>query len=240
MYQHCLLIYSDYSIGKRIAFHKSYESVEEMWQFFDFSELIKHKFKQLTFSFHHIQTEVDDVNLIERYDKFFKGIEYYSEVESFISLIEEDTTIKPIDIVKMILCKKSYTQLEIEKILYFCYCEYLKICKKPLFKEEFEAWTYGPVMPEVYQELRRFNRSKITIDEKDKAIVWAKAIRFEDYDKIKEAIDITIQKYGEYSSGQLVSKTHEKGSPWDRVFKNGEGQNDIISKEIIEEYIEAV
>lgn len=238
MYQHVLLIYSDYSVGKRIAFHKCYECIKDIQEFLVLSKYIKDKFKQLTFSFHHIQTKVVDTNSLSEYDGYFKDIEYYEDIEEFIKLILEDTTIKPIDIAKVILCKKSFTYLELEKIMYFSYCEYLKEYHEPMFSDEFEAWKYGPVVPSVYRELKKYSRSRIEIEDKDKVLVWSKIMKFKSYDKLLKAIDKTIEEYGEYTAEQLVNETNKKGSPWYIVYKQSGTTNGKIPKDLIIEFLE--
>ena len=126
MYQHLLLIYSDYSKGRRIAFYRSYNSIEEIMEFVDITDRIKATFNHLTFSFHHIQTESEDIYSIESYDPYFREIEYISDLEEYMSLIKSDIEIEPMDIAKIILSKKSLCQLALEKIMYFVDCEYLK------------------------------------------------------------------------------------------------------------------
>lgn len=94
MYQHVLLIHSDYSNGKRRALHKCYETIGSIKDFMTLSSQVKEKFKNLTFSFHHLQTMYRSVSSIPEYDKFFIDVEFVSDVEDFISLIEDDTTTK--------------------------------------------------------------------------------------------------------------------------------------------------
>ena len=141
MYQHLLLIYSDYSKGRRIAFYRSYNSIEEIMEFVDITDRIKATFNHLTFSFHHIQTESEDIYSIESYDPYFREIEYISDLEEYMSLIKSDIEIEPMDIAKIILSKKSLCQLALEKIMYFVDCEYLKKYGEPIFGDEFQAWT---------------------------------------------------------------------------------------------------
>ena len=57
-----------------------------------------------------------------------------------------------IDISKYVVCysnKKNYgiTNLRLQKILYFIQAYFLKIKKEPCFKENMEAWDFGPVVP---------------------------------------------------------------------------------------------
>lgn len=237
MYQHLLLIYSDYSEGKRIAFHKCYDSVEKMIEFISSTDRIKETFSHLTFSFHHIQTESKDICSIESYDPYFRGLEYFSDIEEYIELIKYDTEIKPIDIAKIILSKKSYSQLELEKIMYFADCEYLKLYGIPIFFEEFEAWDYGPVIPDVYHKFKHYGREKIKFSEEEKLISCSKMMKFKEYDKVSSVIDKVIKKYENFTANDLVDETHKPNSPWDLVYKDGLGKNRKIGKCIVKDYV---
>lgn len=44
------------------------------------------------------------------------------------------------------------SNLKLQKVLYFAWIEYFRRYRKPLFKEGFEAWRYGPVVPSVYYD----------------------------------------------------------------------------------------
>jgi hypothetical protein len=139
MYQHCILTYSDFTYGKRIAFHKAYENISGISEFMVLTKNIKEKFKNIDFGFYHIQTGDKSWESIGEYDHFFIDIEKIRDIKDFESLILDDTTIKPIDIAKLILSKRSCTQLELQKLIYFFTCRYFEVYKKHLFKEDFEA-----------------------------------------------------------------------------------------------------
>ena len=54
------------------------------------------------------------------------------------------------------------SNLRLQKLLYFIQAYYLGLKNKmPLFKEDFEAWDFGPVIPCVYQEYKAFGGSNI-------------------------------------------------------------------------------
>lgn len=42
------------------------------------------------------------------------------------------------------------THLHLQKLLYYCQGWSLARCGRPLFSEEIQAWTYGPVVPRVF------------------------------------------------------------------------------------------
>lgn len=241
MYQHLILTYSDYSIGKRIALHKHYDSVKEVQSFIAFFQELKHQFKHIIFGFHHFETKDKTWESVVQYDRFFSDIQPVLSVEEFKDLILEDTAINPIDIAKLISSKYECTQLQLQKLLYFFWCQYSKMYGTYVFKEDFEAWTYGPVIPEVYEEFKKFKKAKITFQDKKSLDleVYSRMVKISNYDKIVEALDKTIEKYGKCTSTRLVSKSHEKGGPWDLVFKNGIGSGEIIPKQLIMEYAKA-
>ncbi|MCR1952938.1 Panacea domain-containing protein [Clostridium sp. DSM 100503] len=238
MYQHLLLIYSDYSKEERVGFYRRYDSIEEALKFTDIVEKVKEAYKHLTFSFHHIQTESEDIYSIESYDPYFRDINYILDLEEYIKLIKTDVEVKPIDIAKIILSKKSFCQLALEKIMYFVDCEYIKKYGEPIFRDEFQAWDFGPVIPNVYKKYKSFGYDKISLTDEEKLIICSKMMKFKDYDRISSVIDEVIEKYKGYTANDLVTESHKDGSPWDLVYKNGLGKNKKISKSLVKQCIE--
>lgn len=239
MYQHALIIHSDYSMGKRVALHKLCESISDIKEFRELFAKLKNKFDHLTFSFHHIQTESDDVDSISEYDSFFDGIQFYSDIDQFINLIENDIEIKPIDVAKLILLKGEYSHLELQKLIYLVYCEYFKLYGEDMFSDDFQAWKYGPVIPDIYHSLKVYDAEKIT-KYKDNNVfpqIYSRLIKIPKYDRLIKAIDITLKKYNDSTAWDLVYTTHTPGSPWHIIYQDGLGQNKIIPKDLIKRYI---
>ena len=79
---------------------------------------------------------------------------------------------------------------------------------------------------------------KIILTNEQKLIVCSKMMKFKDYDKISSVIDGVIERYEGYTANDLVTESHEAGSPWDLVYRDGFGRNDIISKDLIKQCIE--
>ena len=46
----------------------------------------------------------------------------------------------------------SLSNLKLQKLLYYAQGFHLAIKNEPLFDEDIEAWTYGPVVPSVYNQ----------------------------------------------------------------------------------------
>ena len=121
------------------------------------------------------------------------------------------------------------TNLKLQKLLYFAQVEYLKKTGKKLFNDEIQAWQYGPVVPNIYEWLKGCGAYVVT--EFD--------ISLEDADNlqkaIKEFLDEFWKKYSPYSAWGLVSKTHEKDSPWSKVYNNGKGEKQVIPIELLKQ-----
>ena len=56
---------------------------------------------------------------------------------------------------------RPISMLKLQKILYFVQAECLVSKDEPLFKEDFEAWTTGPIIPKIGKEFRVFGACSI-------------------------------------------------------------------------------
>lgn len=99
------------------------------------------------------------------------------------------------------------SNLLLQKMLYFMQFAYCAATEGSLlFADEFEAWTYGPVLPEVYREYSYFGASPI--DEKyDKTLL-------PELEDLQEFIDDGIVDLRGRYPWDLVRISHAVGSPW--------------------------
>ncbi len=114
--------------------------------------------------------------------------------------------------------------MKIQKLVYFGHGWHLAIKNEPLIRERVEAWEYGPVIPSLYGQFKKFGNGPI----KERAF----KIEFEGL-KFKSRIASLEQQadertneftrplldriwaiYGNYSGIQLSNMTHADGSPW--------------------------
>lgn len=120
--------------------------------------------------------------------------------------------------------KHPISNLQLQKILYFCQLESYRINGAPLFQDDFEAWRYGPVIPSVYRlfsifgglDIRRKVRETRRLSSDERRLVGDVARQLRDL-----------------SPWELVAETHSAGSPWDIVYKNGNGAGSVIPKSLI-------
>ena len=127
---------------------------------------------------------------------------------------EEGDRIKPMKLLKLTYIAQGY---------------YLGLCKKPLFHNEIQAWKYGPVIPDLYEMIKVYNKKPVDIEIID--LHTSKKLEPFDFDFLKVIWD----NYKEYTGIQLSDKTHEEGSPWYKVFSDNI-MNAVMSNELIQKY----
>ena len=216
MIEHFIVSGSSYKKGTRIVFHKAYMEGLDQNEIVSFiSEL--QKSKGLKYSVHYIATSSSEWESVVAYDSFFEGMEVYEKLTDFIDTLKNDVVIKGIDIAKYIIPKYQVSDhLALEKLVYFCYAEYLCKSRKRLFSDQVMAFDMGPVVDSVYAEYRGQSeiRSEISLD-----AARSRLMSLPDGIEILNTIDSTLKKYGDYSGLELMGLTHAKGSPWMYAYK---------------------
>lgn len=117
---------------------------------------------------------------------------------------------------------KPISNLKLQKMLYYMWIEYYKSTKHELFLDRIFAWPLGPVVPETYYEFCSYAGNPIT-----------KEYKVEIDDKTKSVIDSIIDNYIPLTASTLVSRSHQKGMPWDIIYKEGYGNRNEIPFELI-------
>lgn len=134
--------------------------------------------------------------------------------------------------------RTDITPLKMQKLLYFVHADYLIRTKLPLVKETFEAWSYGPVIPSIYEEFRIFSREKIT----SKASIFNPKTRSKTIPVLllcPEDESILRGIFGLYigvDAGLLSALSHRPDGPWDQALKKFNAHQNInrsISNELI-------
>ncbi|WP_336288700.1 Panacea domain-containing protein [Bartonella sp. CB60] len=118
------------------------------------------------------------------------------------------------------------TQMKLIKIVYFAYGWVLAITGKRLFSEAIEAWKHGPVVSELYHEFKCWGNNPIEHGSRtcndDTGKVYLKRIPPNEDNDIHKILDAVWDTYKEFSPWQLREKSHEKDSPWHKVYEEGE------------------
>ena len=137
----------------------------------------------------------------------------------------------------------SITNLKLQKLMYFVEAYYM--VKNPeernLFDSQWSAWDYGPVNKDLYNHFKKFGSMEISLLADEMSIGECLPETNKKY--IKKIYDL----FGNFTAFDLVTLTHMKGSPWDKIYRSNniskkykfDKLNDsIISKEETKEWFE--
>lgn len=131
------------------------------------------------------------------------------------------------------------SNLKLQKLLYYVQAASLvKMSGRPMFQDDICAWTYGPVVEDVYHEFKSYANMVIDdyIDGRfidcgfayDDSYAPERIIDEQDGALVKKVVD----SYREMSPLEMVRKTHRE-SPWKDAYDRNEA---VISTEAIEQY----
>ena len=116
-----------------------------------------------------------------------------------------------IDIAKKIVCRTdvehgdTISNLKLQKLLYYMQGFHLALFDAPFFNETIEAWTYGPVVPVVFREFKRYqNRAINPGNYRDELVLT---------DDEQQMFDTVYDEYNRFSAVALMQMTHSEG-PW--------------------------
>jgi uncharacterized phage-associated protein len=103
--------------------------------------------------------------------------------------------------------REELSNLKLQKLLYYAQGHHLAQRGAPLFTEQIQAWSHGPVVPPVYREFKTSGSSSIELRRTD-PFTWS------DVDPVTtDFLSRVWNTYGGYSAGRLRSMTHEE-RPW--------------------------
>ena len=144
-------------------------------------------------------------------------------------------------------CKREIRPLGLLKRVYIAHGFSLAINNTSLLDPRFddvEAWRYGPVIPSVYHSFKHLRNSPITDNDyaprlqiDDCGIFRFQTPILEDVDAQK-IVKMVWARYLNCSDNQLVTITHQDGTPWKRLYR--EGENAVIPDSYTKLYYESV
>ena len=121
--------------------------------------------------------------------------------------------------------------LQVIKLTYLCHGWMLGLYRRPMSAQPVLAWRYGPVIPDVYHEVKRYGRSPV----RSLINCWDEGFDELEDDLIRQVFDA----YGKFSGIDLSMMTHAEGTPWHTVWHR-EGKNAAIPDPLIEEHFAAM
>jgi uncharacterized phage-associated protein len=108
------------------------------------------------------------------------------------------------------------SNLALQKLLYFAHGHFLIRTGKPLVQGAFEAWTYGPVHPAVYQAFK----CEVGLPIQGRAVARdvmtgaTRPLALPDDADVRRALRDVLRSYGHLSPGTLVDISHARFGPW--------------------------
>lgn len=149
--------------------------------------------------------------------------------------IDNNVKISSFDIANYIIKKskeqkgiEELTNLKLQKLAFYSHANYLVKYNNPLFDEFFEAWLYGPVLPELYFYFRKYKYEPIEIHPEGNIDNLTQ--------KHKESIDEIMNIYSKLTAHELSVKSHHE-APWIDSFKdNLIFEANLIENKKIQEY----
>lgn len=131
----------------------------------------------------------------------------YEIAKYFVSLIDEDAG-------------DSITNLKLQKLLYYAQGAHLALHNEPLFPERIEAWTHGPVVPDVYHRYKQHGSEPIPVEQ----------INLEAYNaQVREVLDEVNEVFGQFSALKLRAMTHNE-PPWIQTPQGGTIPLDLMKE----------
>lgn len=132
----------------------------------------------------------------------------------FLSLAEEDGG--------------ALTPMQVLKLVYIAHGWTLGLLGRPLFREEVQAWQYGPVIPDLYKAVRTFRSQPV--------VGPLRVTGDTDLDADEEGIVAQVYEiYGRRSGPALSRLTHAADSPWAQVYESG-SFGKVIPNDLIEDH----
>lgn len=132
------------------------------------------------------------------------------------------------------------TPMKLQKLLFFTQSWHLRIHQRPLFDDLFARWQYGPVIPSIYHEFKRYgpkiisDYGKTLVSSEDGFEIVIPEIGWRRDTETVAFIDKIIEVYGGYSGWRLSVMTHETGTAWD---KSGPVDGGPIPFDMMKEHI---
>lgn len=111
------------------------------------------------------------------------------------------------------------TNMKLQKLLYYAQGAFLSLKGTPLFKEKVQAWQYGPVVPEVYNQYKSYSSNEID------RYAPLESGEIEQADEL--LLNCIYGLYGGYTAIELSQQTHRE-TPWKQTKQFSEIDNELI------------
>lgn len=153
--------------------------------------------------------------------------------------MENSFSIANFFIKKSIEESNSITPMKLLKLVYLSHGWYMGFYSDRLIPDEAEAWRYGPVIPKLYHEIKKFGLEDIVAQLKDENTEGNPIYQIPSTTKEVELLNAIWEHYGSMSALDLSTITHISCSPWDTIWNLNGGNihyGAIIPADLIRKY----
>jgi uncharacterized phage-associated protein len=123
----------------------------------------------------------------------------------------------------------SLSNLELQKIGYIAEMLHLGRHNAPLIREDWEAWDYGPVCPELYQWAKMYGANPVGDLFPRLPALGEETTEFQ---CVNDAFQMTRQ----FAPGQLINLTHQHDGAWAQYYDSRRRGTRIPKEAIAREY----
>jgi uncharacterized phage-associated protein len=137
------------------------------------------------------------------------------------------------------------TAMKLQKLVFYAHGWTLALTDKPLVSDPIEAWEWGPVIPALYHEFKRFGNEPITAPAYESSLHGLKFGAFiptlensgsgSELVIAQTIVERIWDEYSEFTAARLSNATHESGTPWADVYEPGK-RHIRIPNQIIKKY----
>ncbi len=128
--------------------------------------------------------------------------------------------------------------IRLNKLVYLSFGVAVALDGRKLFNEDIQAWRFGPVIPSIYHEFKKYGYGGVkemsSIQDPVTNEIFFPEIESTDTDAL-QVLKAVKEEYGEISLTDLIGIVHDKGSPWDS-FYNETKKNINIGTDTIKKY----
>lgn len=130
--------------------------------------------------------------------------------------------------------------MKLQKLVYYAHGWYAGYMHQPLINEAVEAWQYGPVIPSLYHEFKRFGAGSISRRAFDFQSDGPTEVPPPADPEVRTFLQNVWRNYGRYTGIALSEMTHAEGTPWQKAWQSSPGMRSVdIPFSVIDEHFSA-
>ncbi|NTJ41150.1 DUF4065 domain-containing protein [Agrobacterium larrymoorei] len=116
--------------------------------------------------------------------------------------------------------RTDFSPMKAQKLLFYTHGWHLAINGTPAIDKHFEVWPYGPVVEDLYHDLKMYGSGPVTTYLIEPGDTGPLVVSPSDK-ALYQALDIAWEKYIGIPAVNLSTMTHETGGPWDLAKRKG-------------------